>query len=123
MTESFLELLRRYPGMRIVAAHMLFADFPLDSWGDLLEKYPGLYLDTTNTLSLITPGTEDEKKFSALLKSHSHRMVFGTDYPMAMDYPVENLFKLVHKLCPDQEYIENLCWRTAVNIVGAKRFI
>lgn len=122
MTESFLEFLRRYPGLKIVAAHMLFADLPLDRWGELLEKYPGLYLDATNTLSLLTPGTGEEKMFSALLKGYSHRMVFGTDYPMAMDYPVENLYQLVHKLCPGQEYIEDLCWRTAVKIVGAERF-
>lgn len=38
--------------------------------------------------------------FSALLKGYSQKMVFGTDYPMAMDYPVENLFQLVHKICP-----------------------
>lgn len=122
MTESFLELLRRYPGLKIVVAHMLFSDFPLDGWGELLEKYPGLYLDTTNTLSLLTPGTVEEKTFPALLKGYSSRMVFGSDYPMGMDYPVDNLFQLVHKTCPDQEYIEDLCWRTAVKIVGAERF-
>jgi len=47
--------------------------------------------------------------FSSLLKGYSQRMVFGTDYPRPMDYPVENLFQLVgygEYLCP-KEYIKN----------------
>lgn len=122
VTESFLEMLRRYPGMKVVTAHMLFSDFPIDGWADLLEKYPNLYLDATNTLSLLLPGTEEELMFKDLLRGYSHRMVYGTDYPMGMDFPVSRLFDLVHKISPGQECIEDLCWRTAVKIVGARRF-
>lgn len=122
VTESFLELLRLHPGMKVIAAHMLFSDYPIDGWPELLEKYANLYLDTTNTLSLLHPGTKEEEMFRDLIRRYSHRMVFGTDYPMGMDYPVENLFRLVYEICPDRESIENLCWRTAVRILGEERF-
>lgn len=101
---------------------MLFGDYPVESWPELLEKYPNLYLDTTNTLSLLTPGTEENDRFRDLLRGYSRRIVFGTDYPMGMDYPVENLFRLVHEVCPDQESIEDLCWRTMVETLGEERF-
>ncbi|MCL6610317.1 MAG: amidohydrolase family protein [Peptococcaceae bacterium] len=122
VTGSFLELLRRYPGMKVIAAHMLFADFPIAGWPELLEKHPGLYLDATNTLSLLPPGSGEEALLKDLVGKYSHRMVFGTDYPMGMDFPVENLFKLAHQICPDRESLENLSWRTMVNIVGKERF-
>lgn len=120
MSQSFPELLRRYPGMKTVAAHMLFTDFPIEGWGELMERYPHLYLDTTNVLSLIPPGSAEEAALRALLKKYSQRMVFGSDYPMGMDFPVENLYRLINRFCPGQEILEDLCWKTAAGLSGGR---
>jgi uncharacterized protein len=71
------EVVRRYPEMNIIAAHMggLMADF-----GEIrrhLVPADNLYLDTSNAAHTLT-----EDQFVELLRVHgSSHIVFGTDWP------------------------------------------
>lgn len=71
------EIVRQYPGITIIAAHMggLLADF--DDIVQKLRPSPNLYLDTSNAAHTLT-----EEQFVELLRLHgpSH-ILFGTDWP------------------------------------------
>ncbi|MGI6550442.1 MAG: amidohydrolase family protein [Syntrophomonadales bacterium] len=116
------ELLRRYPRLHLVVAHMLYPDLPLEDWPALLDEYPDLYLDTTNTLVYCQPGTPDSESLQKLIASHSPRLVFGTDFPMGTLYPTGKLHDIAARLCPDQDSLDNLMWRTACRIIGKDLF-
>jgi len=121
LTADFRELLRRHPGMKIVTAHMLYPELPLEELADLAENYPNLYLDATNIFWLCRPDTPEEEKMRDFIKRFSRRMLFGTDYPMSMTIPVEKLYTQGYTICPDRESLEDLFWRTAARLVGKKR--
>jgi len=115
---SILEFLRRYPGLKVIAAHMLSPDLPLEEIGEIALAYPNLYLDATNILwwyqKYAPYRTETLKQF---IQQFSSRMVFGTDYPMGMTYPVRDLYVHAFSLCPTQEAAEDLFWRTAYRLL------
>ncbi|MEW6031365.1 MAG: amidohydrolase family protein [Bacillota bacterium] len=118
LTGAVDEILRRYPRLRLVAAHLLYGDLPLSRWAERLEAHPNLYLDATNVLSLARPGTSEGAQLSALLADWSHRVTFGTDYPMGMAYPVDCLYSLPAAIAPGPDALEDLSWRTAARLVG-----
>lgn len=120
LTEAVFELARRYPRLRVVLAHLVYPDLPLRAWPERLARFPNLYLDATNVLSLAPPGTPDGDALSALLERYSERFVFGSDYPMGMAYPVGKLYPLARAIAPGREALENLCWRTAASLVGPR---
>lgn len=118
MVEDCLTFLRRYPRLRTVLAHILFLDLALEDWSVWLEKFPRLYFDATNVFPYLLPGTYDGDQFQQLLSKHSSRMIFGTDFPMGVMYPTGKLHRLAIEICPDQESVDNLMWRTACQLVG-----
>ncbi len=122
MVEDTRELLRRYPRLHLVVAHMLYPDLPLECWPALLDEYPHLYLDTTNTLMYCRPGTPDSESLQKLIASHSSRLVFGSDFPMGTLYPTGKLHDIAARLCPDQDSLDDLMWRTACRIIGKDLF-
>jgi len=117
LKDDFLGLISRYPRLKIIASHMLFGDMRLSEWNGILEQYPNIFLDATNTLSFCLPGTRFTGRIQKLIGKYSKRMVFGSDYPMGMAYPVKFLYDLLEQVCPDQESIEDIAWRTAVDLV------
>lgn len=104
--------------MKVIAAHMLFSDMPYERWHEIMEDFQNLYLDTTNTLSFCKPGARDTLEMQKLIKKYSKRMLFGSDYPMGMAYPVNLLYDLVETICPDQETLDDVSWRTAASLAG-----
>lgn len=122
MVEDTRELLRRYPRLRLVVSHMLYPDLPLECWPALLDEYPCLYLDTTNTLMYCRPGTPDSESMQKLIVSHSSRLVFGSDFPMGTLYPTGKLHNIAARLCHDQDTLDDLMWRTACRIIGKDLF-
>lgn len=116
--EKILELLRRHPGLKVIAAHMLSPDLPLEKVGEIVLTHPNLYLDATNILwwyeKNAPPKIETLKQF---INQFSSRMVFGTDYPMGMTYPVGELYAQALSLCSTQEAADNLFWRTALKLL------
>lgn len=122
MVDDTRAFLKRYPRITAVIAHMLYPDLPLEDWPTLLDEYPNLYLDTTNTLLYCQPGTPDSEKLQRLLELYSARIVFGTDFPMGTLYPTGKLHDIAAKTCPNQDSLDNLMWRTACRIIKKDLF-
>ncbi|MCR4399725.1 MAG: amidohydrolase family protein [Syntrophomonadaceae bacterium] len=122
MCDEFLEFLRRYPAMRSVPVHMLYPDLDLRAWPDLLERYPGLVLDVTNTVVLAAHHPADAQALVDLLATYSSRMLLGSDFPLAVDNSLPRIYQTALELCPHQQAAEDLCWRSAVALVGRHRF-
>ncbi|WP_449241345.1 amidohydrolase family protein [Desulfoscipio gibsoniae] len=118
LTGDFLALLRNYPKMQIIAAHLLYDDLPYEEWPGIMEQYPNLYLDTTNTFFFCSPGSRDIDGVQRIIEKYSKRMLFGSDYPMGMAYPVRLLYEQVARVCPNQDTLEDVAWRTAAGLAG-----
>jgi len=121
LAAAVFALAERYPRLRIVAAHLLYPELPLGAWPRYLERYPNLYLDATNVLSVAGPGTPDGESLARLLDVWSHRFVFGSDHPMGMAYPVDKLYTLARAAVPTDRAREDLLWRTAAGLVERRR--
>lgn len=100
--EDLLRVLDTYPGMPVVMVHALFPDFGFAR--ELLQSYPQVWLDMTNSISCMRIFFEftrsgrplpamassleaDEvernlESWEALFSGYSHRIIFGTDYPV-----------------------------------------
>ncbi|NLU50353.1 MAG: amidohydrolase family protein [Syntrophomonadaceae bacterium] len=122
MNSAVDEFLRRYPGLKVVLVHMLWPDRDIDGWPDYLDNYPGLYLDVTNTMVLVRKVPNEENKLRNLAARYSHRMLLGSDFPLGVAYPVARIYERAREVFTDQTSLENLCWRTAVNLAGWHRF-
>ncbi|MDH7479323.1 MAG: amidohydrolase family protein [Syntrophomonadaceae bacterium] len=118
LTEDFLELLRRFPGMKIAASHMLCNDISLEKLEEVAEQYCNLFLDATNVFWIYRPDNPLTGKLRELVKRFSSRIFFGSDYPMGMTFPAGRLYEQAFDLCPDQESLENVFWRTALAFTG-----
>lgn len=104
--EKMEQVLREYPGMQLVAVHALFPRFRLAY--RLLSEYDNFWLDMTNSLScmrvyedlkarrnplpsiaesLDVEGIEDNYPFfRRLFEEFSHRILYGTDFPVGFGY-------------------------------------
>lgn len=74
--QKIKNLLRNFPKLRIIAAHMGGYCF----WEEVLTELAGenLYFDTSSTLSYIRP-----ELFKQIIMKHgSERILFGSDYPL-----------------------------------------
>jgi hypothetical protein len=91
--EELKGLLKRYPRLPMVFAHMGFPK--VKAVFSLLEEYPELYLDATLVLPYTRPGCEEF--FAALpeghrfmdiladgLERHAGRVMYGSDHPVGM---------------------------------------
>jgi hypothetical protein len=91
--EDLEGLLRRYPRLPMVFAHMAFPN--LEAVFSLLEDYPDLYLDATLVLPHLRP--ECEPYVASLpgglsiidvalegLEKHAGRVLYGSDHPAGM---------------------------------------
>lgn len=99
--EAMERVLDEFPGMQVVAVHSLFPRFRFAY--HCMEKYTNLWLDVTNTVSCIrlyrdlkekggeVPGAdslemevlEDNYDYLfALFRDYSHRIMYGTDFPV-----------------------------------------
>ncbi|MGQ9475245.1 MAG: amidohydrolase family protein [Actinomycetota bacterium] len=98
--------LREYPGMQLVAVHALFPRFRLAH--RLLSEYENFWLDMTNSIScmriyedlkakrdhlpsgyesLEVEGVEENHPwFYRLFEDFSHRILYGTDFPVGFGY-------------------------------------
>lgn len=75
--ERVTHLKERFPRLNLVVAHLGAPDTV--DYFRLMDKIPGLYLDTTMGLSNLE-GLDFSLEMSSLA-AHSNRVVFGTDFP------------------------------------------
>ncbi len=105
--ENLLRVLEEYPGMPVVMVHSFFPSFGFAR--ELLDRFPQVWLDMTNSMSCMRMFTEHVRtgvplpdmansleaeeleknlgEWNLLFSDYSHRIVYGTDYPVGFgDY-------------------------------------
>jgi len=135
--EDVETILLRYPDLIVVIAHMFYPR--IDRAFHLLEKYENVFLDATNLLSdyqepesgenifegkLEKEGKEGRYRIDCMLfrdkmERYSHRILFGSDYPVAMNDP-EKIYRHVLSLSMSDAAKENILSGTAMSFI--KRF-
>lgn len=100
------EIIRDYPDMQVVAVHSLFSRFRLAH--RLLSEYPNFWLDMTNTITCmrvyehleelkdtlpplatkleVDRMEENREYFPRLFEDFSHRIMYGTDFPVGFGF-------------------------------------
>ena len=75
--EALMKLVRRFPGIKFIGAHMGGLGAPYEVLSRCLEPEPNLYLDTSNAAYTLT-----KDQFIKMLHRHgSGHTLFGTDWP------------------------------------------
>ncbi|RJP14295.1 MAG: hypothetical protein C4520_21495 [Candidatus Abyssobacteria bacterium SURF_5] len=84
--KHFRRLMRRYPQLKVNVPHM--GEFEVDAFFDMLDEYPGLYLDTAFAFF---PNELNTYVFTAeKLLRHQDRIVYGSDFPnLIFDWETE----------------------------------
>lgn len=84
MAADLAALMTAFPDLPVVAAHMFYPR--LDIAVDLLDRFPNLYADVTNTLfSLQEDGRLND--WLPVLNRYAGRILFGSDYGLAHTPP------------------------------------
>jgi len=132
--EAMDTLLTRHPELVVVIAHMFYPD--IEGAFRLLKKHENVYLDGTNIFSDYRESVDGENVFEGRLvrdgdreqyavyfhhslkelEEFSHRIMFGSDYPVAMNDP-GRIYDTVLVLDIPAKSVENILERTAMNFV------
>ena len=74
---ALMDLVRRFPGIKFIGAHMGGLGAPFEELSRCLEPMPNFYLDTSNAAHTLT-----EDQFVQMLRRHGpEHILFGTDWP------------------------------------------
>jgi predicted TIM-barrel fold metal-dependent hydrolase len=73
--EKLESIIRNYPNLKICVPHMGADEF--DAYGQMVERYDNLWLDTTMALAEYLPTSH----FPNLAKMRTDRIIFGSDFP------------------------------------------
>ena len=75
--QALMDLVRTFPGIKFIGAHMGGLGAPFELLQRYLEPAPNLYLDTSNSEHTLT-----EDQFIQMLRRHGPgHILFGTDWP------------------------------------------
>ncbi|BDA78267.1 metal-dependent hydrolase [Leptospira kobayashii] len=75
----FLPFIQRYPGLKVIVAHMGAKE--IFDYSELIDTYPNLYLDTTMVFVDFLATGEDADDSIPLLEKYQDRIFFGSDFP------------------------------------------
>lgn len=106
-------VLRKFPTLKVMVAHLGY--FQTDDFLRLMDRYPGVYLDTAFILG--NPDFHrDEPLVTAALNHFPHRVVYGSDFPL-----------IRHRLQDGLDYIDQLPYDTSLKqnlmVDNALRFL
>ncbi|MFW9993159.1 MAG: amidohydrolase family protein [Candidatus Odinarchaeota archaeon] len=77
--DDFSDILGRFPGIKVISAHLGSLPENLDRLGELLDKHQQLYVDTASTRWLIRELGKDAKKSREWFEKYQDRVLFGSD--------------------------------------------
>lgn len=108
-------LVDRFPGLRVVIAHMGAWDFA--EYMALAEQCEHVYLDTT----MVFVGFEAVDPFPLPLMARmdriSHKVLFGSDFPN-IPYPLSHAVEGIGKLPLGEEAMRRMLWDNAASLFG-----
>lgn len=114
--EPITELLRRFPRLRLIIAHMGMPEYR--DFLDLAQRYPGVHLDTTMAF---TDFTEADIPFPAsdrgLLLDLGDRILFGSDFPN-IPYPYQHALAALERLGLGDDWLRHVCHHNAAALFG-----
>ncbi|GEM33951.1 putative amidohydrolase [Nocardia neocaledoniensis NBRC 108232] len=106
------ELLRRFPGLRLIIAHMGTPEYT--EFLDLAESHPLLRLDTT---MVWTDFSESDAPFPPgereRLRRFGDRILFGSDFPN-IPYPYAEAVRALERLDLGDDWLRKVCHDNAV---------
>lgn len=82
--QEFVEILRRYPDMKVICPHFMLSSIKDSRLRELLDTFPNLYTDVSfGHDDFLTAGlkriSKSPDKFRQLLRDYPNRFFFGTD--------------------------------------------
>ncbi|MEG6523718.1 amidohydrolase family protein [Desulfotomaculum sp. 1211_IL3151] len=114
-------LLREYPGLKIMVAHLGLPEFH-NPYLKLLDKYENLFLDTAYVFGnqrsdLIYAKNKSREFLREALENYADRIVYGSDFPV-MDYPPERAIEHIRSLVLGEEKEEKIFCSNAKKFMG-----
>jgi len=74
-----MEVIKRFPGLKVSLAHWFFQSASYDRTVDLFEYYPNIFLDIVPGWEMYGNFTKDHTRFRNLFIKYSDRIIYGTD--------------------------------------------
>lgn len=96
-----LRLLSRYPGLQLVVSHLGLYD--LEAYREMLEAFPGLYLDTAFIFQNEAFPLPMEQ-IRRLILDFPGRILHGSDFPFIAGSPLQGVARLLQWRLPEQIY-------------------
>lgn len=94
-------LLRSFPGLNLVVPHLGLHD--LREYSSLLEKYDGLFLDTSfvfQNSAFVPPLNEIEE----IMLAYPDRFIYGSDYPFILEPPQNGIARVKELDLPEENF-------------------
>jgi predicted TIM-barrel fold metal-dependent hydrolase len=114
--EPMVALLRRFPNLRLIIAHMGSPDY--SEFLDIATQYPRVHLDTTMNF---TDFSEAEAPFPAAerarLRELGDRILFGSDFPN-IPYSYAHALYALDRLDLGEDWLRNACHDNAARLFG-----
>jgi len=92
--DNIEHVLKIFPTLKLCVPHMGADEY--EGYYSLLQKYDNLYLDTTCVLAGIIE-LYDADLIKRMILSHSHRIMYGTDFPSIKKFSAPPLI-FFHKM-------------------------
>ncbi len=120
------KMVKQFPDLPMVFVHMAFPDFL--TCFELMDDYPELYLDATNVLAFFRPefeglvkalpdGHQLMGKLVEGLEKYSHRIMYGSDYPVGMG-SLSEIYQDLDQISLSEQAKKNLSVHTAMAFVN-----
>ena len=119
--EGFRAVMRRFPTLRVIVAHM--GAFDTEAFLAMTAEFPNLYLDTTMTLSPLANryvGAAPDAIPTAWLEQYQDRIMLGSDFPL-IPYPYEEERSFVTRRELPASVARKILYRNAARFLGIDR--
>lgn len=108
-------LLSRYPRLKLVIPHLGFYENRI--YAELMEEYPGLYLDTAFVLGEQKKFPLPKEEIKWMLQRFPGRILYGSDYPILENHAEKGLEYLRH-LKLSEDVLRQILWENAHRFLG-----
>lgn len=109
-------LLRRFPGLRIVVAHMGAPE--IEETLGLLDRYENLLVDTTMVFTdFFAPYAGPGAGLREALLRHRDRILLGTDFP-SIPHPYAHQLQALERLGLGEDWLRAVCWENGAALFG-----